>query len=82
MNEQTEQQIVAETKPQHRATITLRDVAQQVGICYETARRWAHKGRLPVFRFAGAGQWRAYPEDVDAYIEKHKNQAAAPWSSK
>jgi len=26
------------------------------------------------------GRWRAFTEDVDAYIEKHKNEAAA-WSS-
>jgi hypothetical protein len=33
-----------------------------------------------VFKLNGVGRWRAFTEDVDAYIEKHKNEAAA-WSS-
>lgn len=64
-----------EAKP----TVTLRAVADRIGICYETARRWARDGRLPVFKLNGRGHWRAYPEDVDKYIEAHKNQAAS-WS--
>lgn len=62
-----------EAKP----TISLREVAKRLGVNYETARRWAGAGRLPVFKFNGIGQWRAYSADIDDYIEKHKNQAAA-----
>lgn len=60
-------------------TIGLRQIAQKVGICYETARRWANEGRLPVFKFNDVGHWRAYEKDVDSYIERHKNKAAS-WS--
>jgi excisionase family DNA binding protein len=69
MTQQTEQ------KP----TIGLRDIANRIGVNYETARRWAGLGRLPVFKFNGVGHWRAYVSDIDEYIEKHKNKAAA-WS--
>lgn len=68
-----------EVKEDVRPTIGLREIAQKVGICYETARRWANDGRLPVFKFNGVGHWRAYEADVDAYLEKHKNVAAS-WS--
>lgn len=66
-----------EAKP----TIGLHEIAKRLGVNYETARRWATAGRLPVFKFNGMGVWRAYPEDIDAYIEKHKNVAAA-WAGK
>lgn len=63
-----------------KATIGLKEIAKRIGVCYETSRRWANEGRLPVFKLNGVGRWRAFTEDVDAYIEKHKNEAAA-WSS-
>lgn len=66
---------MTEAKP----TIGLRDIAKRIGVNYETARRWALMGRLPVFKFNNVGHWRAYVEDIDSYIEKHKNSAAA-WS--
>ena len=61
------------------ATIGLSEIARRLDVCYETARRWALEGRLPVFKFNGMGRWRAYVADIDAYVEKHKNQAAS-WS--
>lgn len=62
-----------------KKTIGLREIAQRIGICYETARRWAKEGRLPVFKLNGVGHWRAFAEDVDSYLETHKNKAAT-WS--
>ena len=66
-----------EKKP--KPVINLRQIAERIGVCYETARRWANDGRLPVFKLNGKGHWRAYEEDIDAYLESHKNKAAA-WS--
>lgn len=66
-------------KESKKATIGLGEIANRIGICYETARRWAKGGRLPVFKLNGVGRWRGFPEDVDAYLEKHKNEAAS-WS--
>lgn len=63
-----------------KPTISLRQIAERIGICYETARRWANEGRLPVFKLNGKGRWRADPDDIDAYLEKHKNEAAT-WSA-
>lgn len=70
MTEQTEQ----------KATIGLREIAKRIGVNYETARRWANMGRLPVFKFNGVGHWRSYVTDIDEYIAKHKNKAAG-WSA-
>lgn len=64
---------------QPKATIGLSEIAKRMGVAYETARRWANGGRLPVFKFNGVGHWRAYVEDIDEYIGKHKNSAAT-WS--
>jgi excisionase family DNA binding protein len=63
----------------NKATIGLREIAHKIGICYETARRWAKEGRLPVFKLNGVGRWRGFEKDVDAYLETHKNKAAT-WS--
>lgn len=71
MTEQTEQT--------PRQTIGLREIARKMDINYETARRWANMGRLPVFKYNGIGRWRAYVDQVDEFIEKHKN-VAATWS--
>lgn len=64
-----------------KQTIGLHEIAQKMGINYETARRWANMGRLPVFKYNGVGRWRAHEEQVDEFIEKHKNLAAT-WSDK
>ena len=63
-----------------RSTIGLCAIAERLGITYETARRWAQAGKLPVFKFNGVGRWRAYEVDVDAYVAKHQTDAAA-WAS-
>jgi excisionase family DNA binding protein len=63
-----------------RLSLTLRECAGRLGVNYETARRWASQGRLPVFKFNGVGRWRAYAEDIDAFIAKHQNTAAT-WSA-
>lgn len=57
--------------------LTLEEVAERIGVGYETARRWALLNRIPVFKFNGRGHWRAYESDVDEYIAKHKNEAAS-----
>lgn len=69
-----------EAKPTRR-TINLRQISERLGVCYETARRWAQESRLPVFKLNGRGHWRAFEEDIDAYLETHKNKAAA-WSER
>lgn len=74
MTEQTEQ-----TEQLERPTIGLREIAKKMDINYETARRWANMGRLPVFRYNGVGHWRAHVDQVDEFIQKHKN-VAATWS--
>lgn len=71
MTEQTEQI--------EQPTIGLREIAKKMGINYETARRWANMGRLPVFRYNGIGRWRGHVDQVDEFIQKHKN-VAATWS--
>lgn len=84
MTQQTEQEAPHAAEPSKVTylpgavkTIGLREVASRIGIDYETARRWAADNRLPVFKFNGVGRWRAYPSDIDAYVSKHKNKAAA-----
>lgn len=59
--------------------MNLRQIAERIGVCYETARRWAQEGRLPVFKLNGKGRWRAFTADIDTYLEAHKNKAAT-WS--
>jgi excisionase family DNA binding protein len=74
MTEQIEQ-----IKQTERPTIGLREIAKRMDINYETARRWANLGRLPVFRWNGVGRWRGHTDQVDEFIQKHKNNAAT-WS--
>jgi excisionase family DNA binding protein len=62
-----------------KPTLGLRDIAKRLDINYETARRWANLGRLPVFKYNGVGRWRATQDQVDEFLEKHKNTAAT-WS--
>lgn len=64
---------------EQKPTIGLREIAKRLGINYETARRWAADGRLPVFKLNGRGRWRAFVEQFDEYVAKHKNSAAS-WS--
>lgn len=67
---------MSEVATEDKKTLNLREIAKRLGVNYETARRWANMKRLPVFKFNGVGRWRAYEEDIDAYLEKHKNEAA------
>lgn len=60
-----------------RPTIGLSEIAKRIGINYETARRWAKDGRLPVFKWNGVGHWRAYTDQIDEFVAKHKNDAAS-----
>lgn len=77
MTEHTEQ--TEQVKQADRPTIGLREIAKRMDINYETARRWANMGRLPVFRWNEVGRWRGHVDQVDEFIQKHKNKAAT-WS--
>lgn len=57
--------------------VRLSEVARSIGISYETARRWAVAGVLPVFKFHESGHWVAYRSAVDEFVAKRKNQPPA-----
>ncbi len=61
---------------EQKKILTLHDVAATLGINVETARRWAVAGRIPVFRYNGRGRWRAFAEDIDTFLQKHKTTEA------
>ncbi len=58
-----------------REIILLGQVAQMLGINHETCRRWAVEGRIPTFRYNGRGQWRAFKDDIDKFLEARQAKA-------
>ncbi len=59
-----------------REVITLPEVAKMLGINPETARRWAVSGKIPVFRYNGAGRWRAFRDEIDKFLLAQQNASS------
>jgi excisionase family DNA binding protein len=71
----------APARPVARA-IKLQDAAEQLGVSYETARRWATTGKLPAVKLNGEGQWRCWTDQLDEFVQAHKDRAATAWVKK
>lgn len=53
--------------------LTLRDLAAELAISYDTVRRWHSQGRLPrTYRFGSAV--RIKRGDVDRWVEQHAEE--------
>ena len=59
-----------------REVISLPEVARMLGVKKETARRWAVSKRIPVFRYDGVGQWRAFRDEIDKYIASQQTSTS------
>ncbi|RDD29372.1 DNA-binding protein [Prosthecochloris sp. ZM] len=55
--------------------MTIREVAKFLKLTEKTAYRLASEGRLPGFKVGGS--WRFRRADIDAWIEKQKNEPDA-----
>lgn len=62
----------SEVKPK---LLGLHEIAEKIGISYETARRWASAKVIPTFKFHEGGHWVAYEKDIDEFVERRKNPA-------
>jgi excisionase family DNA binding protein len=51
-----------------RATYTVADMAEMLGVCEEVVRRLLRKGEMPGGRIGG--QWRVHRGTFDAWVEK------------
>lgn len=60
-----------------RKTVGLEEVAERIGISYETARRWASAGVLPTFKYHDRGRWFVYEDDLDRFMAERQNGPAA-----
>lgn len=65
-----------------RKVLNIQQIAERIGVCEETARRWIVSRKVPAFRFTPRGRWRAYSDELDNWIASHKDgggsgQAAA-----
>jgi hypothetical protein len=58
---------------QPRKIATLKKLAAERGIPYETLRQAGLNGKFPLVRFDRA--LRAHPEDIDRFIEQHTGVA-------
>ena len=54
--------------------LTVKQVAERLNVNDRTVYRLAQAGRLPGFKVAGS--WRFLAEDIDAWIEAQKLEAA------
>lgn len=54
------------------ADLTVEEVAQELGLHYETVRRFVQHGRIPGYK-AGVRQWRVTREILDAYKAKRSS---------
>lgn len=59
-----------------REVIQLPEVAKMLGVNPETARRWAVSGKIPVFRYNGAGRWRAFRDEIDKFLSAQQNASS------
>lgn len=57
-----------------KKVLSLRQVGERLGICAETARRWAVIGKIPAFRYDERGRWRVYESELDAWIAQCKDK--------
>ena len=56
-----------------RKILSIRQIAERIGVCEETARRWIVSRKVPAFRFTPRGRWRAYSDELDNWIASHKD---------
>ena len=56
------------------AALTVKQVAERLNVNDRTVYRLAQAGKLPGFKVAGS--WRFLAEDIDAWIEAKKSEAA------
>lgn len=57
------------------ADLTVGEVAQELGLHYETVRRFIQNGRIPGYK-AGVRQWRVTHEGLADYKAKRANAYA------
>jgi excisionase family DNA binding protein len=58
----------------HRALLTARDVAEQLGVHTETVLRWVRRGMLPGFRLPG-GALRFRENDLERWFAERATPA-------
>lgn len=58
-----------------KKVLSMRQVAERLGLCAETARRWAVSGKIPAFRYDDKGRWRVYEDELDDWIRQRKDRA-------
>ena len=54
---------------------TIKQVAEQLQLDYETIRRWINKGELPALKL-GSGDYRIDEADLKAFLDKARQSPA------
>lgn len=54
--------------------VTLVEISDYAGVSQSTVKRWVHEAGFPAFQIGGRGQYRAYQEDIDAWMEKQRDK--------
>lgn len=52
--------------------LTVKDVAKRLQVTDQTVWRWIKENKLPTINISG--QYRIAPDDLDAFIKKHRKQ--------
>lgn len=63
-------------RPKRKAFLSVREVAEELGISERSAWRLVEQGELPVHEFGGST--RVKREDLDAYVERCRRSLPSP----
>lgn len=60
------------------ASLSVKDIARQMGVTDATVRVWVNSGRLPAWKLPGSGsQWiiRVKREDFEEFLRMYRSEA-------
>ena len=58
--------------------MTVPEVAEVLGTCDQTVRRYVHRGILPAIQIGSRGRMLFHPEDVQALLEPKTRRVNTP----